>query len=77
MKLNPIAGAILSYELGDLSDSEILELFSELISTKMAWGLQGHYGQMANALIENGCIDSRGNIADGAQEKLLKMPNVK
>ena len=68
MKLTDIGERILSYEMGDLNDAETLELFSELISNKMAWGMQGHYGRTANALIEDGWIDSDGTITDKAHE---------
>ena len=68
MKLTDIGERIISYEMGDLNDAETLNLFSELISTKMAWGLQGHYGRTANALIESGWIDSDGTITEKAYE---------
>ena len=68
MKMTDLTGRIISYEMGDLNDAETLDLFSELISTKMAWGLQGHYGRTANALIEDGWIDSDGTITAKAQD---------
>ena len=67
MKMTDIADRIISYEMGAMNDAETLELFSELISNKMAWGLQGHYGRTANALIEDGWIDSDGTITDKAE----------
>jgi len=57
-----ITDQIISYECGELNDIEIIEFFSELIRTKLAWGLQGHYGRTANALIENNIIDQKGNV---------------
>ena len=57
-----ITEQIISYECGELNDIEIIEFFSELIRTKRAWGLQGHYGRTANALIENNIIDQKGNV---------------
>ena len=53
---------IMDYEMGELSDIDTLHLFSHLIKTNMAWSLQGHYGRTATALINNGWIDSKGNI---------------
>lgn len=55
-------GAIISYEAGELSDSETLKLFSHLVKTGRAWHLQGHYGRTAGALIEGGYLDRAGRI---------------
>ena len=52
----------IDYEQGLLSERETLEFFSELISTNMAWRLQGHYGRTAINLIESGCLDKKGKI---------------
>ena len=68
MKMTDITDRIINYEMGTLNDAETLNLFSELISTKMVWGLQGHYGRTANALIEDGWIDSDGSITDKAYD---------
>lgn len=48
---------IISYEQGELSDDEIIELFQELVSTGQAWMLQGSYGRTAKALIEAGFVN--------------------
>jgi hypothetical protein len=53
---------IISYESGELEENEILELFAELIKTKYCWSLQGHYGRMAERLIDNGYISKEGEI---------------
>lgn len=46
---------IMDYEAGELeSDQELIEGFQHLIDSGMAWQLQGHYGRMAQALIEAG-----------------------
>jgi hypothetical protein len=48
---------IMAFEQGNLDDDGVIELFQELIDSGLAWKLQGSYGRMANALIENGyCV---------------------
>jgi hypothetical protein len=48
---------IMAFESGELDEGDIIELFQELIDSGLAWQLQGSYGRMANALIENGyCV---------------------
>jgi len=53
---------IIAYESGELTDNDTLKLFAELIKTGQRWSLPGHYGRTASALIEDGWIDSKGNI---------------
>ncbi len=49
---------IMAFEQGELEDTEIFDLFQQLIDNGMAWTLQGSYGRMAVALIESGhCHD--------------------
>lgn len=48
---------IIAFEQGDLDEDDTIELFQELIDSGLAWQLQGSYGRMANALIQNGyCV---------------------
>ena len=61
-KTYDLIGAMMDYEMGDLENNEILELFSGLVKSGMAWSLQGSYGRQAMALIESGYIDQDGNI---------------
>lgn len=49
-----IVDRIISFETGDLTLDEIVELFQELIDTGLAWTLQGSYGRIANNLIVRG-----------------------
>jgi len=47
-----IADRIVEYEMGDMAEKEMLELFQELVDTGMAWRLQGTYARTAEYLIE-------------------------
>ena len=51
-----------------MTHEEMLELFSRLIETGLAWTLQGSYGRTARDLIRNGFIDMAGNILIDLQE---------
>jgi hypothetical protein len=53
---------IMDYESGEISDKRFLELFSYLVRSGKAWTLQGHYGRTAQALIEAGYLDDKGEI---------------
>ena len=53
---------IIAYEQGELTDTETVELFAQLVKSGQAWSLQGHYGRIAKALIDNGYIDEAGNV---------------
>jgi hypothetical protein len=54
---------MIAYESGEMTDTETLELFSELIRTGMAWKLQGSYGRTANRLIDLGLIGKGGELS--------------
>jgi hypothetical protein len=53
---------IIAYEEGTLTPRQVLELFSELIRTGTAFVLQGHYGRVAVAFLEQGFILPNGDI---------------
>ena len=53
---------LMRYEQGDIDEEEYLQLFSNLISSGLAWGLQGHYGRTAKQFIETGIISPEGKI---------------
>ena len=56
MNKNELTDKIIAYECGEMNETEMLELFTELVSNGMAWTLQGHYGRTASALIDAGYI---------------------
>lgn len=50
---------IIAYENGDLTQEEELELFQSLVTTGLAWSLQGSYGRRARDLLEAGLIQNK------------------
>lgn len=56
---------LVEYEDGQLSFPETVQLFSELVSTGLAWQLQGSYGRMAQSLIDSGVLRPDGRIIEG------------
>ena len=51
-----VTEAIISYEQNDLDKDEVLELFQYLVSSGLAWRLQGSYGRTAKTLLDAGHI---------------------
>lgn len=45
---------IIAFENGELSEDETIEMFQDLIDTKLVWQLQGFYGRTAANLIDAG-----------------------
>ena len=45
-----------AYENDEMDQDEILKFFQELVDSGAAWKLQGHYGRVANVLIESGLV---------------------
>jgi hypothetical protein len=61
-RVKDIAIDLISYELGELDDTETLELFATLIKSGMVWTLQGQYGRTAQRLIGAGLITEAGEV---------------
>ena len=60
--MDGILDFITDYESGEATEDETLEGFAMLIRTGLAWTFQGHYGRVAASFIEDGLIDTEGNI---------------
>ena len=56
-----LVGNIIEYESGGLSDQDTVILFQHLIDNGQAWTLQGSYGRMAEALINQGYCSIGGD----------------
>ena len=50
---------MMAWEDGSLNEEDTIALFQELIDSGLAWRLQGCYGRMAQALIDNGLCHYR------------------
>ena len=51
-----LVGNIIAFEDGELGEDETIALFQHLVTTGLAWSLQGSYGRTAAALIEAGLV---------------------
>jgi hypothetical protein len=56
MSLNDITNLIIEFEEGNLDREETINLFQQLVDTRLAWQLQGVYGRIAITLIDEGLI---------------------
>ena len=51
-----LVGRLVAYESGEMNQDEIIKFFQELVDNGVAWKLQGHYGRMADTLIDSGMV---------------------
>jgi hypothetical protein len=57
---NDLIQKIIDWEQGLLQEEqEVIDFFQELVDTGMAWRLQGAYGRVAAALIDQGLVSDR------------------
>jgi hypothetical protein len=56
----PDINKLIAYEEGSLDDEETIAFFQDGIDNGWVWGLQGHYGRTAKALIELGFCTPKG-----------------
>jgi hypothetical protein len=56
---NDLADKIMAYEAGEMSDDEVIAFFQELVSTGLAWELQGDYGRTASMLVLQGHVKQK------------------
>lgn len=62
-KTSELTTSLMMYEDGKINEvNDVLELFSGLIKTGLAWQLQGFYGRTARHLIDIGAIAEDGTI---------------
>lgn len=47
---------IIAFEQGELTSTEVIDLFQKLVDSGLAWELQGAYGRMAMQLMEQGYV---------------------
>ena len=57
--LNNLLASMNKYEKDELNEEETTQFFQLLLDTGLAWELQGHYGRITNALLQNGNIKER------------------
>lgn len=59
---------IMEYEDGQMSATDTIAFFAELVKTGLAWSLQGHYGRTATDLIAAGYVSRSGEVLKEATQ---------
>lgn len=47
---------LMAFESGELDEPQTIVFFQELVTSGLAWQLQGSYGRLAEALIDAGLV---------------------
>ena len=67
-RLMILGDSLTRWEIGEMEDEkEIIELFQHLVDTGMVWELQGYYGRVAMAMLEEGTIKLPEEGAKGSR----------
>lgn len=62
---------IITFEQGELSFNETVNLFQELIDNGICWKLLGSYGRQVVAFIDAGfCTEPNGRMTDHDKERI-------
>ena len=51
-----------AYEEGRMNEPEMVEFFQELIDKDVVWKLQGHYGRVAELLLDLGMVQPKNRL---------------
>jgi hypothetical protein len=52
----------MKYEMGEMTEHEVVTFFQGLIDNDLAWTLQGSYGRTAEFLINQGLCVPKGQL---------------
>jgi len=64
MDIKKLTSKIMDYEQDELNDFDVINLFSELMTSGMLPKLQGSYQRQAQELVNEGILDVYGNITE-------------
>ena len=65
LNIENLTDKFIQFEEGEMSESEVVSFFQELVNTGIVWNLQGFYGRTAVHLIQEGLItvpDAEGEV---------------
>jgi len=69
MNSKDLAAALAAYEEDRLGQEDTMVLFQHLVDTGLAWTLQGHYGRIAEWLIEEGLVEGEKILRPGGSDE--------